>query len=137
MAPRAPPRKMPVMVISFWASFVTTLALAAGTVWTGARRRRRAHFVLAPATLLALAVTILLTERLVRALDFPAAEMRIHLLLAKSAVALVLPVVATGLLLVKRPRLRRVHRLTVAVFLLAVVVATATGIWVVSLSTPR
>ncbi|MBK8977829.1 MAG: hypothetical protein IPM29_18120 [Planctomycetes bacterium] len=125
------------MVTWFWASFVTTLALAGLTVWTGLRRRRRAHFVLAPATVVMLGITILLTERLVRAAQFPARELGIHLWFAKTGAALVLPVLVTGLWSARRPAVRRWHGRAVALFLLAVVVATGTGLWVFSMATPR
>lgn len=125
------------MVLWFWISFATTLALAGATVLTGATRRRRAHFWLAPLTVVMLTITILLTERLVRAVEFPPDEMRIHLFFAKTAALLVLPVAVTGLLLARRPRLRKLHRFAVVAFLLFTVTATGTGIWVFSLSTPR
>ena len=125
------------VVSSFWASFVATLLLFAAAAVTGRRGRRRAHFVLAPAAIAMLALTIVLTERLVRSVVFPEAEMRIHLAIAKTAAALVLVVAATGIATAKLPKARPYHRIAVAGFLLATVTATATGIWVFSLSTPR
>ncbi|MDA0373544.1 MAG: hypothetical protein O2865_07140 [Planctomycetota bacterium] len=124
-------------MISFWVSFLLTLGLLVGAVWTGAKGMRRAHFCLAPAGLVALAVTIVLTERLLRAVEFPKEEMRIHLWFAKSAAALVLPVVITGFLNVRRPNWRRIHAASVGLFFVAALIATGTGIWVFTLATPR
>ena len=128
---------IPAMVAWFWIAFVVTLALFGGALWSGLRRRRRLHFVLAPIAIAGLVVTIILTEQLVRAVEFPAEPMRIHLWFAKTAALLVLPVIATGLWTWRSPGRRRMHRLTVFTFLLFVVVATCTGIWVYSLSTPK
>ncbi len=125
------------MVVGFWSSFVVTLVLVGATVWTGFTARRRAHLGLALAAVAMLTVTILLTERLVRAIDFPEAEMAIHLIFAKTGALLVLPVAVTGILTWRRPTWKKVHLTCVALFLLDVLIATGTGIWVFSLSTPR
>jgi hypothetical protein len=124
-------------MIAFWASFAVTLALLLGAVWTGFRGRRRAHLRLAPLALVALAVTIVLTEQLLRAVRFPERELGIHLWFAKSGAALVVPVVVTGLLTVRNRRWRRLHRAAVGLFFLCALTATGTGIWVFSLSTAR
>lgn len=121
----------------FWIAFGVTLASLVTTLITGFTHRRRAHFWAAPTTVVLLAITIVLAERLVRDHDFPAAQMRIHLVFAKSAAALVIPVVVTGLALVRRPGWRRAHLVCVALFVLTTVAATVTGIWVFSLSTPK
>lgn len=121
----------------FWVSFGATLALAALAIWSGFGGGRRVHLVAGPATMVLLTVTILLTERFARARAFPEAEMGIHLWFAKTAALLALPVIATGILTARRPTWRKRHRIAVLLFLLAVVIATATGIWVFSLSTPR
>jgi len=124
-------------MLPFWCSFVTTLALLAGALWTGWRARRRAHLWLAPLAIVALAVTVVLTERLLRAAEFPQQAMRIHLAFAKTAAVLVVPVILSGLWLLRRPRARRLHLVCVGLFLALAVAATGTGIWVFSLSTPR
>lgn len=126
-----------VSVPTFWISFVITLALLAGTVWTGFRGRRTLHATLAVLTVVLLTITVLLTEALLRAVVFPAREMGIHLLFAKSGAALVLPVAVTGILTWRTRSWRRVHLACVVLFLLVAVTATGTGIWVYSLATPR
>lgn len=125
------------MVVWFWTSFVTTLALVAGTVWTGKLARRVPHLVLALLSVAMLTVTVVLTEALLRAVAFPQREMSIHLFFAKTAAALVLPVVVTGIMTWRRIRFRKLHLICVASFLLMTVIATGTGIWVYSLATPR
>lgn len=125
------------MVTLFWVMFAVTLALFAVAVWTGRTGRRRAHFIVAPAAIVALLVTIRLTRLLVAAYDLPERELGIHLWFAKSAAALLVPVVATGLWTLRQPHRRGLHRAMVWAFLAAVVVATATGLWVFSLATPK
>lgn len=119
----------------FWTAFGATLVGLAATLFTGFTRRRRAHLWAAPTTIVLLAVAIVFAERLLRDHEFPAAPMRVHLLFAKSAAALVVPVVITGLGLLRRPGWRRAHLLCVALFVAATLTATGTGIWAFSLST--
>lgn len=125
------------MVVGFWVSFAVTLALFGATLWAGLRHRRRLHFTFAPLAVVALTVTIVLTEQLVRAVSFPPDEMAIHLFFAKSAAGLLLPVIATGLWMARSVRARPWHRAAVVLFLLFTLTATGTGIWVFSLSTPK
>lgn len=128
---------MPTITFWFWLLFATTLVLLGATLASGFRGRRRMHLRLAPVLLAALGITIVLAERMGEARRFPAAEMRIHLWFAKSATLLVLPVVVSGLLLLRRPGARIWHRVAVLVFLAAALTATGTGIWAYSLSVPR
>ena len=121
----------------FWVSFALTLALAAVAITAGLMRKRKLHLLAGPATIALLAVTVVLTERLVKTRDFPAEELRIHLWFAKSGGVLALLVAVTGILLVFRPGMRKVHLAMVVLFLLATVAATGTGIWVFDLSSPK
>lgn len=121
----------------FWGTFVVTLLLLLGAVWTGVKRRRRRHFVVAPLALAGLAITVVLTEELMRGYQFPEREMGIHLPFAWGAAVLVLPVVLTGLLTVRRPRWRRVHLACVGLFFVVALAAIATGVWMFSVATPR
>ncbi len=126
-----------VTVTTFWISFSITLTLLGATVCTGFLRRRKLHLALALATVAFLTVTVLLTEALLRAVDFPKREMGIHLVFAKTAALLVLPVAGTGILTWKRAKWRRVHLGCVVAFLLVAVAAAGTGLWAYSLATPR
>lgn len=126
---------MPAMVALFFASFAVTLALLAGTILTGKRGRRGLHLALAVCAIAMLTVTILLTEALARAVAFPAQEMGIHLIFAKSAAAMVIPVTLSGAWTWRQRRRKGIHLACVALFLLLAVVATGTGIWVWSLAT--
>jgi hypothetical protein len=121
----------------FWLSFAVTVAALVAALITGARGRRRVHLVVAPGAMVLLAITILIAERLGRARDFPPDEMAIHLLFAKSAALLALPVIASGLWLWRTSRGRNLHRISLVLFLVTTAVATGTGIWVFSLSTLR
>jgi Na+/H+-dicarboxylate symporter len=126
----------------FWLAFGAALAALAAAVVTGRRRQRRLHLCVAPAAVVLLALAIVAAERLGRARSFPPAAMDVHLIFAKTAACLVLPVIASGLLLARarggRERTwRRVHVACVCVFLVGTATATATGVWVFSLSLPR
>lgn len=123
--------------VPFWTAFVVTVALVAASLFTGFTRRRRAHLVLGPLTMVALTVAIVLTEELVRSFDFPADVKRIHLVFAKAGGLLALPVIATGLWLWRSERARRWHKVAVFVWLLGVLTATGTGLWMFSQGTPR
>lgn len=121
----------------FWIVFPITLALLSVALWTGRRKRRRVHLLLAPLSMVFLGLAILLAVRMGQTRDFPAAEMRIHRAIAVTAALLALPVILSGLALFRSPSWRRVHRICVTLFLVAAVAASATGIWVFSMSTPR
>ncbi len=125
------------MLLLFWIAFVVTLLLLGGALWTGWSRRRRLHLVVAPLGLVALGVAILLAEQLGRTREFPPTVLAIHLFFAKTGALLALPVVATGVLLLRNPRWRRLHRIAVLLFAAGALTATATGIWMFSLSTPK
>lgn len=121
--------------LPFWIAFVTTVLLLVLSLLTGWTRRRRAHLWLGPLTIVALVVAVVLTEQLVRRYEFPADVLRTHLWFAKAGGLLALPVVVTGLWLWKQPRARSWHKLAVYVWLLAVLTATGTGLWMFSYGT--
>lgn len=116
----------------FWSSLAATVGLMVATLVTGLRRRRRPHLWLGPLTMVSLAVTIVLTEQLMARYDFPAEVRAIHLPCAKAGGLLALPVVLTGLWLWRRPSARRWHQVAVVVWLVSVLVATGTGLWMFS-----
>lgn len=118
--------------IGFWIAFVTTLALLVLALVSGHRRQRRVHLLAAPLSIVSLAVAVVLTEQLVRGYVWEGEakeRLRVHLWFAKSAGALVLPVVVTGVWLWLRPAARRWHAIAVWVFMVAALAATGTGIW--------
>ena len=123
--------------LPFWIAFVTTVLLLVLSLVTGWTRRRRLHLWLGPLTIVALVVAVVLTEQLVRRYDFPPDVLRVHLWFAKAGGLLALPVVVTGLWLWKQPRARSWHKLAVYVWLLAVLTATGTGLWMFSHGTPK
>ncbi len=76
-----------------------------------------------------LVVAIVMTEQLVARYQFPPDALAFHLIFAKSAGLLAIPVILTGVALWRRPALRRWHQVAVWVFLIATLVATGTGFW--------
>lgn len=127
----------PPSAVPFWIAFALTLLCVTGALVSGFRGRRRFHLVLGPAAMVALTFAIVFTEELVRRYEFPAENLRFHLLFAKSAAFLALPVIVTGLWLWRSPRARRWHRLSVWVWLASVLIATGTGFWMFSTGTLR
>ena len=129
---RATCRCMP-PTLPFWIAFITTVLLLVASLVTGLLRKRRVHLFLGPATIVSLAVAIVLTEQLLRNYEFPADALAFHLIFAKAGGLLALPVVATGVWLWRSERARVYHRVSVVVWLVSVLIATGTGLWMFSL----
>ena len=123
--------------LPFWISFVVTVLLLVAALVTGFGRRRRAHLWIGPLTMVVLTVTIVLTEQLMKQYDFPPDELAFHMWFAKAGGLLALPVIATGLWLWRRPEARRWHRAAVIVWLVSVLAATATGLWLFGLGVAK
>ncbi len=123
--------------LPFWIAFVATVVLLAAALWTGLRRRRRVHLWLGPLTIVSLAVTVVLTEQLVRRYEFPPEVLRTHLVFAKAGGLLALPVIVTGIWLWRSERARRWHKIAVFVWIAAVLTATGTGLWMFTQGTLR
>jgi hypothetical protein len=121
----------------FWVFFSLTLLGLAAAMVTGLRGPRRVHLVLGPACVVLLTLTIVEAERMTGNRSFPRDEMAIHLWFAKTAAALMLPVIVTGVVLWRTARWRRAHFWCVIAFLVMAVTASGTGIWVYSMSTPK
>jgi hypothetical protein len=115
--------------LPFWLAFTATVGLLIGALWSAWVRRRRLHLVLGPCTIVALAVAILLTEQLMRQYEFPAEALQFHLYFAKAGGLLALPVAVTGVWLWRSESGRWWHRIAVIVWLVAVLLATGTGLW--------
>lgn len=113
-----------------------TVAAIVVTLILGLKKRRRAHLVSAITTTVLLAVTVVFALLLGRVRDFPPDQMAIHKIFSHSATYTFLAVVLTGVMLWNAPGWRWVHRTCIALFLLATLAATCTGLWVYSLSTP-
>lgn len=121
----------------FWMALVSTVALMALALVSGLQRKRRAHLLAGPASMASLVVAILLTEKLARLYAFDPEVQRIHLVCAKVGGLLAIPVVLTGILLWRRPSTRRLHRWAVWIFVVATLVATATGVWMFAGAVPK
>ena len=119
--------------LPFWIAFVTTVLLLVLSLATGFFRKRKVHLFLGPATIVSLAIAIVLTERLLKNYTFPPDELAFHLIFAKAGGLLALPVVATGIWLARSEKARIYHRVAVVLWLVSVLTATGTGLWMFSL----
>lgn len=118
--------------LPFWITFVTTVLLLVASLVTGWTARRRVHLWFGPLTMVSLGVTIVLTEELMRRYTFPPDTLRVHLWFAKAGGLLALPVIVTGIWLWRRPQARRWHQAAVYGWLVSVLLATGTGLWMFS-----
>ncbi|HEX5051406.1 MAG TPA: hypothetical protein VFZ65_06510 [Planctomycetota bacterium] len=122
--------------VPFWTGFVATVLLLGAALYTGSKGRRRVHLWLGPLTMVSLLVTIVLTEELASRYEFPASVLRTHLWFAKAGGLLALPVIATGIWLWRSERARAWHRACVWLWVVSVLAATGTGLWMFSQATP-
>ncbi len=123
--------------VAFFVALVATVGLMLGALVAGLRRWRRLHLWLGPLTLVGLAVAVVLALRLGQAWQFPPDAMRIHRVFAITAAGSAVLVGVTGVLLLRRPAVRRWHRRAVAVFVLTALCATGTGFWIWTGAVPR
>ena len=123
--------------VPFWIALVATVVLLVAALCTGLLRKRKLHLWLGPMTILSLAIAIVLTEELMGHYDFPAEELAFHLIFAKAGGLLALPVVITGIWLWRAPRARLWHRIAVIVWIVGVLIATGTGLWMFSHGTAK
>lgn len=121
----------------FWLAFGATVALLVVSLVSGFLRKRRIHLVTGPLTMVGLVFAVIETEALMRKYTFPREALDTHLIFAKAGGLLALPVIVTGLWLLKRPQARLYHRIAIWVWLLAVLAATGTGLWIFGLATPK
>lgn len=123
--------------VPFWIAFVTTVVLLVAALFTGWSGRRRVHLWLGPLTMVSLTITIVLTEELVSCYEFPKDVLATHLVFAKAGGLLALPVIVTGVWLWRSERARKWHRACVLVWLVSVLAATGTGLWMFEHGTLR
>lgn len=121
--------------VPFWIALVVTVLMIVMSLITGFRRKRKVHLWLGPLTLVAMAIAIVLTEQLMSNYTFPDDELAIHLVFAKAGGLLAIPVALTGLWLWRTEKARLWHRVSVFVWLAAVLTATGTGLWMFALGT--
>jgi uncharacterized membrane protein YozB (DUF420 family) len=118
--------------VPFWTAFIVTVLLLVVALFTGFTRRRKAHLWLGPLTIISLACTILVVERLSSHYTFQPEELAFHLIFAKAGGLMAIPVVVTGIWLWRSERARKWHRIMVYLWLASVVTATGTGLWMFS-----
>ena len=122
--------------IGFLVSLALTVVALLVTVVSGLRKQRHAHLRRAIVTVLLMAVTIVFAFLLGDVREFPAEEMAIHKIFSRTGAYMVPPVAITGAMLWRRPGWRWPHRLCIGVFLVGVLGAAVTGVWILALSTP-
>jgi hypothetical protein len=123
--------------LPFWIAFAATVLLLVAALFTGLTRKRKAHLWIGPLTIVSLTIAIVLTEQLMGHYSFPADELAFHLIFAKAGGLMALPVVITGIWLWRTERARIWHRVAVILWLLCVLTATGTGLWMFSLGTAK
>lgn len=118
-----------------------TVAALGLVVWTGASRRRRAHYASVVAMAAALAWAIREAERLGRGLLFEGAAGRVqdvHMLAVAVTFVLVPALLVTGVALARgRERARTAHRRLAVAFVVAVLITCGLGTAMTLLAAPR
>lgn len=113
----------------FALSVLVTVALLACTIWTGLTARRRAHYPCAVLTVIGLTIAIFQARIYGEAFVIPGDRLRIHLGFAFTALGLLPFAVTTGILLIRRARVRLWHRIFVWAFVVTTVIAMACALW--------
>lgn len=121
----------------FWIFFLLTLVALVGALYSGWSGQRRWHLVLGPLTLGLLVLAIVFAVLMGQVREFPRDIMRIHRPIALSAGLCGVMVAVTGCMLWRTGRARRAHFVLVLLFSVAAVVASTTGIWAFTQSSPR
>lgn len=123
----------------FFALFALTLALLLATVATGLRAKRRAHLVLVALTVGALGATIWQAYRLGTHydLDSAGAITPVHMFLARAATFSFLPTALLGLVVLRKPALRRWHGRLAWTSVVLAVCAAVTGVCMLLAADPR
>ena len=118
-------------LVGFLAGFAVTVVLLLGVMVTGTRSQRRRHIPLVGVFFVALAFTIWQAELVGTTLDVRAAGAitPVHLFLAKLTTFGYLAPVVTGLLTLRNPRMRRIHRPLAWLLFVLTLVTVVTGVW--------
>jgi hypothetical protein len=126
-------------LIGFSAALGLTLLLLGLVVYTGLRARRRAHLIGVAGALLALATAIYYAEQLGEHYDLESAGWikDVHLLMAKLAVIAYLLPIASGLVTLRRPKTRPLHRRLAFLTLFLTIATAVTGTIMLYKATPR
>jgi len=113
----------------FALSVLVTVALLGFTIWTGLTARRRAHYPFAVLTVIGLSIAIYQARIYGEAFEIPEDRLRIHLGFAFTALGLLPFAVTTGILLIRRARVRLWHRIFVWTFVATTVTAMGCALW--------
>ena len=124
--------------LGFLVFLVITLAFLGGVVFTGFKARRPIHLTLVVCAVASLGITIYYAERLGTLYDLESSGWiyPVHLAIAKTTTASYLLPVISGILTLRNPIRKTLHR-RIAYFVLTMTVLTAaTGTWMVLASNP-
>jgi len=117
-------------VVPFVLVLVLTVGLLIFALVTGIRGPRNLHVKVSCAALLALGLAIYLAEVVGGFWVFPKIPLRVHLSFAIPGALMGLVTAVSGVLVLKDRCSRRTHRRIVSLFLLLVLAASTTGVWI-------
>ena len=123
----------------FWMALGGTVALLGVDLYTGLAGKRGAHVTAVLLTVAGLVTAIALAVKLGSDVTFHPGIQLVHHVLARSVVVLLVPIAASGWLILFREsvRARPFHRRAAFVLLGVAVAALATGVWMYGTATPR
>ena len=120
--------------VGFLLALVVCVAgVLAITVATGWKSQRKAHFAALAVLIPLFSFTIFVAESVGRVRTFEPLAFQVHMWMAWSGVVTLVAAIASGVLRLAAGT-RLPHRVAVASFLLAVVAAVGTGVWMISTS---
>ena len=124
--------------IGFPVFLVLTLLVLGAVVWTGLRRRLRAHLLLVASAVTCLGLTIFYAEKLGDLYDLRSAGRitPIHLFLAKVATLAYLLPIGTGIATLRDRRHRHLHFKSAMAVLALTLITAVTGTAMIWMSTP-
>lgn len=127
------------LFVTFWMALGATVALLGVDLYTGLAGKRAAHVVSVLLTVVGLVTAIVLAVKLGGDVTFQPGIQLVHRTLARSVVVLLVPIAASGGLILFREsaRARPFHRRAAFLLLGVAVAALATGVWMYGTAAPR
>ncbi len=125
------------LTAAFFAALAATVIALAVSIALAHKHRRTAHVQAVGVMLGFLVLTLVAAEALGRRFTFVQQAYDLHMPFAYAAAGLLVLPLVTGALHWKGKVTRRAHVVTVGVWLLAVLAALGTGVWMFSGATPK
>ncbi|MBK7974612.1 MAG: hypothetical protein IPK07_15470 [Deltaproteobacteria bacterium] len=127
------------LFVTFWVALGATVALLGVDLYTGLTGKRAAHVASVLLTVVGLVTAIVLAVKLGSDVTFHPGIQLVHRTLARSVVVLLLPIAASGGLILLRDsaRARPFHRRAAFVLVAVAVAALITGVWMYGTAAPR